>query len=75
MPENSRPSARMPPYRFAPTCSGGPVAIHVALHHRTHYAFDRPTTIFPHTLRLRPAVHSRTPILSYALKVEPPITS
>jgi len=47
------------------------VAIHVALHHRTHYAFDRPTTICPHTLRLRPAVHSRTPILSSALKVEP----
>ena len=47
------------------------MAIHVALHHRTHYAFDRPTTILPHTLRLRPAVHSRTPILSYALRVEP----
>ncbi|MEE4298792.1 MAG: transglutaminase family protein, partial [Pseudomonadales bacterium] len=47
------------------------MAIHVALHHRTHYAFDRLTTLYPHTLRLRPAVHSRTPILSYSLRVEP----
>ena len=47
------------------------MSIHVALEHRTHYAFDRPVGIGPHVVRLRPAPHSRTPVLSYSLTVEP----
>ncbi|MEE4383812.1 MAG: transglutaminase family protein [Pseudomonadales bacterium] len=47
------------------------MAIHVALHHVTTYRFDRPIQIHPHVLRLRPAVHSRTPVLAYSLRVTP----
>ena len=47
------------------------MAIHVALHHRTEYHFDRLVQIMPHVLRLRPAPHCRTPILAYSLHVEP----
>jgi uncharacterized protein (DUF2126 family) len=47
------------------------MAIRVALHHATRYAFDRPVALSPHEIRLRPAPHCRTPILSYSLKVEP----
>ncbi|MEM9713338.1 MAG: transglutaminase family protein [Actinomycetota bacterium] len=47
------------------------MSITVALRHRTSYSFDRPTEVHPHLLRLRPAAHSRTPIRSYSLTVEP----
>lgn len=47
------------------------MTIRVAIDHRTTYTFERPVTIHPHTVRLRPAPHSRTPILAYSLDVQP----
>ncbi|HEX9180833.1 MAG TPA: transglutaminase family protein [Burkholderiales bacterium] len=47
------------------------MSIRVALHHLTHYHFDRPVAVSPHEVRLRPAAHARTPIHSYSLKVLP----
>jgi transglutaminase-like putative cysteine protease len=47
------------------------MTIRVALHHRTHYVFDRLVGLSPHEVRLRPAPHNRTPLLGYSLKVRP----
>jgi uncharacterized protein (DUF2126 family) len=47
------------------------MAIRVALHHKTSYQFDRLVSLSPHEVRLKPAAHSRTPILSYSLSVTP----
>ncbi|MDZ7593361.1 MAG: transglutaminase family protein [Thiobacillus sp.] len=47
------------------------MSIHVAIRHTTRYKFDRLVTLSPHIVRLRPAPHSRTPILAYTLKITP----
>ncbi|WP_310461178.1 transglutaminase family protein [Sphaerotilus sp.] len=47
------------------------MSIHVALSHVTHYTYDRLVNLAPQIVRLRPAPHCRTPILSYSLRVEP----
>jgi uncharacterized protein (DUF2126 family)/transglutaminase-like putative cysteine protease len=47
------------------------MSIHVALHHKTHYKYDRLVNLGPQTVRQRPAPHSRTRILSFSLRVLP----
>src|SRR5579864_6566834 len=47
------------------------MAIRVAIKHKTTYNYDRPVSLSPHIFRLRPAVHSRTPIEAYSLKITP----
>ncbi|HUO10125.1 MAG TPA: transglutaminase family protein [Phycisphaerae bacterium] len=47
------------------------MSIRVALHHVTRYKYDRHVGMSPHTVRLRPAPHARTPILAYSLRVAP----
>lgn len=47
------------------------MSIHVALNHVTHYKYDRRVGLSPQVVRLRPAPHCRTPILSYSLRIEP----
>ena len=47
------------------------MAIIAALNHVTHYTYDRPVTLGPQIVRLRPAPHCRAAIESYSLKVTP----
>jgi uncharacterized protein (DUF2126 family)/transglutaminase-like putative cysteine protease len=47
------------------------MSIHVALRHVTHYTYDRPVSIGPQVVRLRPAPYCRSNVLSYSLGIEP----
>ena len=47
------------------------MSLHVALTHKTIYHYDRRIGMAPQIVRLRPAPHCRTPILSYSLKILP----
>ncbi|MEI6084486.1 MAG: transglutaminase family protein [Verrucomicrobiota bacterium] len=47
------------------------MAIHVALNHSTKYRYERPVTLGPQIVRLRPAPHCRSTILGYSLRVTP----
>ncbi|MEC9401731.1 MAG: transglutaminase family protein, partial [Pseudomonadota bacterium] len=47
------------------------MSIRASIYHLTHYRYDRPVTLSPQIIRLRPAPHSRTRVLSHSLKVSP----
>ncbi len=47
------------------------MSIQVALNHWTRYRYDKAVSVGPQVIRLRPAPHCRTPILSYSLHVTP----
>jgi uncharacterized protein (DUF2126 family)/transglutaminase-like putative cysteine protease len=49
----------------------GTLGIRVAIHHLTRYTYDRPVTLLPQVVRLRPAPHCRTPIPAYSLRAYP----
>ncbi|MBS0244494.1 MAG: hypothetical protein JSS20_20165, partial [Proteobacteria bacterium] len=49
------------------------MTLHVALTHKTTYTYDRPIGVSPQIVRLRPAPHARTPILSYSLTLKPDV--
>ncbi|HZN48020.1 MAG TPA: transglutaminase family protein [Ramlibacter sp.] len=47
------------------------MSIHAALNHVTHYKYDRPVNLGHQMVRLRPAPHCRSKVISYSLHVEP----
>ena len=47
------------------------MALKIAISHKTKYKYDRLVALSPHTFRLRPAPHSRTPIEAYSIKIKP----
>jgi uncharacterized protein (DUF2126 family) len=47
------------------------MSIQVALYHQTEYTYDRKIQLGPQVVRLRPAPHARTPILSYSQTIQP----
>ncbi len=47
------------------------MSIKAAVYHLTHYKYDRPVFLQPQIIRLQPAPHSRTKVLSHSLRVSP----
>ena len=47
------------------------MGIRVGLYHKTTYEYDRLVTLSPQIVRLRPAPHTRTPVTSFSMRIEP----
>ncbi|RUT34903.1 transglutaminase family protein [Arsenicitalea aurantiaca] len=47
------------------------MSIKAAVYHLTHYRYDRPVILQPQIIRLQPAPHSKTKVLSHSLRVSP----
>lgn len=47
------------------------MSIKASIYHLTHYQYDNPVRLGPQIIRLKPAAHSRTKVLSHSLKVTP----
>ncbi|MEN9895984.1 MAG: hypothetical protein RIR97_1836, partial [Pseudomonadota bacterium] len=47
------------------------MSIKASIYHLTHYTYDQPVRLGPQIIRLKPAAHSKTKVLSHSLKVSP----
>ncbi|TPW30557.1 transglutaminase family protein [Martelella alba] len=47
------------------------MSIKAAIYHLTHYKYDKPVILGPQIIRLKPASHSKTKVISHSLKVTP----
>ncbi|MCA1491985.1 transglutaminase family protein [Ensifer sp. NBAIM29] len=47
------------------------MSIKASIYHLTHYKYDRPVNLSPQIIRLKPAAHSKTKVISHSLKVSP----
>ncbi|MDK1375320.1 MULTISPECIES: transglutaminase family protein [unclassified Sinorhizobium] len=47
------------------------MSIKASIYHLTHYTYDRPVSLTPQIIRLKPAAHSKTKVISHSLKVSP----
>ncbi len=47
------------------------MSIKASIYHLTHYKYDNPVRLGPQIIRLKPASHSRTKVISHSLKVTP----
>jgi uncharacterized protein (DUF2126 family)/transglutaminase-like putative cysteine protease len=47
------------------------MSIKASIYHLTHYKYDRPVRLSPQIIRLKPAAHSKTKVISHSLKVSP----
>ncbi|OHV75477.1 DUF2126 domain-containing protein [Ensifer sp. LCM 4579] len=47
------------------------MSIKASIYHLTHYKYDRPIKLSPQIIRLKPAAHSKTRVISHSLKVSP----
>ncbi|PDT51686.1 MULTISPECIES: transglutaminase family protein [Sinorhizobium] len=47
------------------------MSIKASIYHLTHYKYDRPVRLSPQIIRLKPAAHSKTKVISHSLRVSP----